>query len=200
MKIQERTPLHWPEGFPRTKAPSESKFEKHTVSEALNVLTAELERLRADDVVITANGYFRSQPVDKGVAVYFKLSAGWDSKKNQTIWKNYVMPCDKWNKIEHNFWAVAKHIEAMRGQQRWGVGSLERDFMGYTALPEKTSLSGVWYEVLGVSSSASLDQIKTAYRDKSKLWHPDTQGGSNEKMVALNHAYEQALALHKMPK
>jgi hypothetical protein len=192
VKIDERNPLAWPEGFPRTKNPTASKFGAHTIVQAINETIRQLELLRAEECTITANAFMRATPADKGAAVYFKLRTGWDSKTNRPILKSYVIPCDKWNKIEHNFWAIAKHIESMRGQQRWGCGSLERDFAGYAALPEKTSPGGAWYEVLGVPPNASKDLVTEAYRQKAKIWHPDLNGGSHEKMAALNQAYETA--------
>lgn len=80
----------------------------------------------------------------------------------------------------------------MRGQQRWGCGSLERDFAGYQALPENTNGSMTWYEVLSVPQNASKDAITEAYRQKAKQMHPDT-GGTTEAMTKLNVAYDQAL-------
>jgi hypothetical protein len=191
MKVDERNPLAWPDGFPRTKHAQESKFGKHTVHQAIEEVIRQLELLRAESCTLTANAFIRSSPADKGAAVYFKLQVGWDGKSCKPILRSYVIPCDKWNKLEHNFWAIAKHIEAMRGQQRWGCGNLERDFAGYAALPEKTSAFGPWHEVLGVPENASPDTVKEAYRAKAKLWHPDA-GGSEEKMAALNKAYDEA--------
>lgn len=190
MKIEERNPLAWPEGFPRNPAIHTSKFGDHTITQAINEVIRQLELLRAVECTITANAFMRATPKDKGAAVYFKLRVGM-TKDWKDILKSYVIPCDKWNKIEHNFWAIAKHIESMRGQQRWGCGNLERDFMGYTALPEKTSAGGVWHEVLGVPPNALLETAKEAYRQKAKSWHPDA-GGSNEKMAALNKAFDEA--------
>lgn len=193
MKIDERNPLSWPEGFPRTKYPNQSKFGNHTVHQAIEEVIRQLDLLRAEECTLTANAFIRATPKDKGAAVYFKLRVGWDDKAFKPILRSYVIPCDKWNKLEHNFWAIAKHVEAMRGQQRWGCGSLERDFAGYQALAEKTSAFGPWHEVLGISQNASSDLIKEAYRQKARIWHPDVTGGSTEKMAALNHAYEEAL-------
>jgi hypothetical protein len=192
MKVEERTPLNWPDGFPRSKSPAPSKFGKHTLAQAVNEVIHELELLGAVEATISANAYIRTAPTDKGVAVYFKLQVGSDPKTLKAILRSYVIPCDRWSTQEHNYWAVAKHIEAMRGQGRWGCGNLERDFMGYTALPEKTSPFGPWHEVLGVPLTSSKELVTEAYRQKAKLWHPDA-GGSQEKMAALNHAYEEAL-------
>jgi hypothetical protein len=190
MKIDERNPLAWPEGFPRSTCIQQSKFGDHTISQAINEVIRQLELLRAVECTITANAFMRATPKDKGAAVYFKLRVG-RTQDWKDILKSYVIPCDKWNKIEHNFWAIAKHIESMRGQQRWGCGNLERDFAGYTALPEKTTPGGVWHEVLGVEPTARLETAKEAYRQKAKQWHPDA-GGSNEKMAALNKAFDEA--------
>lgn len=50
------------------------------------------------------------------------------------------------------------------------------------------------YEVLGVSPSASDDEIKSAYRALAKKYHPDANPGSEyaaEKMREINAAYDK---------
>jgi curved DNA-binding protein CbpA len=46
-----------------------------------------------------------------------------------------------------------------------------------------------FYEVLGVQSTATLDEIKRAYRALAKTLHPDTPTGDTEKFAELSQAY-----------
>lgn len=47
-----------------------------------------------------------------------------------------------------------------------------------------------FYNILGVSPTATPEEIKKAYRTASLAHHPDKQGGSKEKMQDINHAYD----------
>ncbi len=56
------------------------------------------------------------------------------------------------------------------------------------------------YEVLGVPRGASEEQIKSAYRDLAKKYHPDNYSGSplqdlaDEKMKEINEAYDAIIS------
>ena len=56
------------------------------------------------------------------------------------------------------------------------------------------------YEILGVARDASDDQIKTAYRNLARKYHPDHYDGNplsdlaQEKMKEINEAYDQIMA------
>jgi hypothetical protein len=192
---QESYPLTWPEGWQKPQYRTRSQFGNsqyrggpHTIEKAREFLFSELSRLGARRVVLSSNLRLRgdglpisgqSQPADPSIAVYFTLKE-----------KPRVLACGKWDRAQDNMWAIAKHIEAMRGQERWGVGSIERAFTGYIAIPEKTG--GVsWWDELGVPINASEEQLNAAYKAKAKILHPDV-GGDAEKFARLNEAYRMA--------
>lgn len=213
----EAFPLSWPPGVPRTPAHQrerakfgrgESKTHtRHdgsawtssskvrlTVPQATDRLLAELGRLGARHIVVSTNVELRLDglprggqraPDDPGAAVYFNLDGA-----------PHCLPCDRWDRVEDNLAAIAKHIEATRGQLRWGVGDVRTAFAGFKALPAKgeTTVGAggpPWWQLLGVSESAELGEIEGAFRDLAKKHHPD-RGGDAGAMAAINRAREQA--------
>lgn len=194
MPDQSAFPLSWPVGWPRTKDPQRSRFgtyyKKPTLAAGRDAVLAELGRLGASRIVISTNielrrdGFpysNRPEPKDKGAAVYFELKG-----------KPCALPCDRWSTVGDNLWAIATHIEALRGQDRWGVGTVERAFAGYVALPERTQTESCW-DVLGISADASAEIIQKAWRDLATRYHPDKIGGDGALMGKINAAREEAL-------
>jgi len=51
-------------------------------------------------------------------------------------------------------------------------------------------MSESFYDVLGVSKDASQDDIKKAFRNKVKEYHPDRNPDGGEQMKAINEAYD----------
>jgi hypothetical protein len=121
-------------------------------------------------------------PKDSGVCAYFEFDG-----------VQFAIPCDRWQKIEHNVKAIALTVEAMRGMERWGAKHMIKAmFSGFKALPAPNTKRG-WREVLGVGALMRSDDIKAMYRARAKECHPDN-GGSAEAMAEVNLAYEQAKA------
>lgn len=221
-------PLSWPVGWPRTsrdkrQSASFSTRSRSTnggwastvpisVASATSRLMKEIKaftrngrqwRIDPDRVVLSSNiplrrdGLPRSdgkEPEDSGVAVYFTID------ENAT-----VLACDKWWRVADNIAAVAAHIGALRGQERWGVGSTKQAFAGYMRLEEKTEES--CWEVLGIRSMAgetgstnklvAESVIMKAYRSRANETHPDKLGGSPEAFDQVVKAKDMALQLIK---
>ena len=47
-----------------------------------------------------------------------------------------------------------------------------------------------YYDILGVNKNASQEDIKKAYRNLSKKYHPDKNGGDDTKFKEINQAYD----------
>lgn len=209
MNTQDSFPLAWPAGWPRTpiakrrpapfftlgRPAPDSHWRPKTrrsMNDTTDDIIREVRALGGQQLVISTNVELRQDglpysnrrpPDDAGAAVYFKLKA-----------KPASLACDKWNRVEDNLYAIAKHIEALRGQERWGVGSVEQAFAGYMALPPAGSSAGAsWWNVLGCAHDAPFDVVREAYRDKARAAHPDN-GGSHDAMVQVNAAWDQARA------
>ncbi len=190
-------PLSWPSWQPRTpsgqrkpaafRSQTSQPIRRHvTVSDARSRLSDQVERLGAGYVVLSTNLELRldgqvragaADPADPGVALYFRLGG-----------RAIVLACDRWDRVAGNMAAIAAHIEALRGQDRWGVGTLEQAFAGFAALPPPTNPDD-WFTVLGKPST--LAAAEAEYRRKMKFAHPDA-GGSEDRAARLNAAIAQA--------
>lgn len=200
-------PLHWPRGRARTPAGSRRRAafnsKRHngryqettelTISDALDRLEDEVTRLGVTVYTLSTNVEPRldgrprsvSQRIeDPGVALYFKLQG-----------QDTVLACDRWDRVADNIAAIAKHIEALRGMDRWGVGSLRQAFAGYRALPpggdESVPAEKPWWQILGVDRAAPMAEIEAKWRELVRTAHPD-QGGDAETAKRINGARDAA--------
>lgn len=202
-------PLDWPPGWPRATRRVPSKFsgrhrryEFPTIAEGRDRLLRELGMMNATYVVLSTNIRPRldglpasntAEPDDPGVSVYFSLKG-----------RPHVLACDKWSRVGCNLAAIAKHIEALRGIDRWGVGSIERAFAGFSALPPPGASTEPakrpWRVVLDVECPANPDGgareaflmlAESRFKAKARTAHPDA-GGTTEAMAELNIAIGEA--------
>jgi hypothetical protein len=198
MNADNRFPLAWPVGWPRSRGPQRARFGARgrgaTVNDGVDLLWNELRRLGARDVVISTDVILRSdgwpsgsasEPADHGAAVYFTIKG-----------QPRALACDKWDRVADNLQALGKHVEAIRGQLRWGVGSVEQAFGGYKALPAVGARVD-WHVVLGVAPSASWEEIQRRRRELLEQHHPD-RGGDPERAAAVNEAFGEARAARGM--
>lgn len=94
---------------------------------------------------------------------------------------------------------VIKGLRELRGEHLddeplGGSSSGARPGAGSSAL-SRSDLE-LCYRLLGVSSSASWEEVEKAYRSKAKIHHPD-RGGDADTMRALNEAYTQLKRIHR---
>lgn len=190
-------PLTWPSYVPRSKSRSRAAFRSRgeyggnsgkKMTAALDALQSEYDKLHgaskmvlSTNVVLRLDGFPRAdQPrqMDPGAAFYFNRNG-----------QRLCMPCDKWDRVEDNIYAIAMHIGAMRGMERWGVGTVEQAFAGYKAL----SAGEDWWDVLECRRDATREVVEAQYKARIRTAHPDT-GGSTEAMARLNVARDQAVA------
>jgi len=172
-------PLYWPTGWPRSTAHGSAyNFRPTTLFHQVQAVLDELRRLGVseEDIVVSTNLRTRPDGIpyskqpkadDPGVAVWFSLDG-----------VERVLACDRWSKVEHNMRAIALHIGAIRGQERWGVGSAAQAFAGFVALPEEAG-GDPWHVTLRVTPNATVDEIESAYRRLAMKCHPD-HGGKRE--------------------
>lgn len=187
----ESYPLRWPEGHPR-KVHSERRKGQFSVSlaTARDELVDELKLLGAVDVIVSSDVPTRRdglpyalvrEPDDPGVAVYFERRG-----------QQYVFACDTFTRFVQNLRAVGLTIAAPRAIQRYGASEmLERAFTGFAALPAARAQKP-WWEVLGVSRTASRSAISAAHRELALIHHPD-RGGNAARMSEINAARDEAL-------
>ena len=174
--MAEAYPLQWPAGWQRTKSPKAARFDT-SLANARDGLLDELRLMKAQYVVISSNVPLRKDGLpfskygalsDVGVAVYFQLEG-----------EARCIPCDAWNRVEHNLQAIRKTVEALRGLERWGAKEMmHAAFRGFPAL----AAGDQWHEVLGVAPSADEAEINAAFRGKARSMHPDA-GGTEEAFV-----------------
>lgn len=183
-------PLYWPEGWPRAKSYKVARFGDHSVYAGRVEVTRQVNLFEGSSLIISTNlqlnqdGTPRSkqrQPDDRGVAIFFKR-AGVD----------VALACDIYTTVEDNLWALARTLDALRQIERDGSPSLiNRAFKGFAALQDPSKRE--WWEVLGVSAVATDEQIRQAYRELVRTYHPDnTKTGDADLFRQVQQAYEMA--------
>jgi len=148
-------------------------------------LQHELDALGVDEFILSTDarprldGIPRSDGIDDpGAALYFNHKG-----------KDIVFAGDVFERLADNIAAIAKHIDSLRGQDRWGVGTIRQAFAGYAALP---SPDPHWTLLFELPADAPKADIEAAYRRLAKIHHPDV-GGSSAAFAQVERAHDQAL-------
>ena len=185
-------PLYWPEGWPRTDGykRKRARFDDRSVYQGRRVLNEEVRRFGGTELIVSTNLELRKsdgtprsnqrQPSDPGVAIFFKRNK-----------MDVALACDIYLTVEDNLWALCRTLDALRQIERDGSPALiNRAFKGFMALPDPDARE--WWEELNVLPTASNEEIRRAYLDLAKKYHPD-HGGDAAMFERLKKAYDLAM-------
>jgi hypothetical protein len=185
-------PLAWPIQRPRTREPVAAIFRQRgrpvNFDQGAARVALELSRFQASGVVVTSDRPPRglasiwAPSADPGVAVYFRLNGN-----------PHCLSCDRWDRIPDNLCAIAKHLEAIRGQLRWGAADVTQIFAGFKEIAPAAAAERPWWVVLGFAQRpTSRTDLVLKYQELALRHHPD-RGGDAEVMKSINVAYECGL-------
>lgn len=192
-------PLAWPVQRPRTRSPGAAAFHKRgklvSFEQGVQRLALELSRFSATDVTITSNRPARGfvgilsafvnidGVIDPGVAVYFRLNSS-----------PHCLSCDRWDRPADNLCAIAKHLEAIRGQLRWGAADVVQIFEGFKERLTAQAAEKPWWVVLGFPvAPTSRSLVVEKFQELALRHHPDRPGGNLELFKEISAAYETGL-------
>ena len=104
------------------------------------------------------------------------------------------------------YWGTSAFIRFFKKESEWTKNQSRTNSNESTDEPkqeqtQKPSSDKSWYEVLEVSPSSSLDEIKLAYKKKISMYHPDKVSSmgpefneiAQRKSKEINSAYDEAI-------
>ncbi len=99
------------------------------------------------------------------------------------------------------FWLVSFVVEAFGSKSKSADDARSSSTNEGSRSSDQNVREPTWFEVLGVAPTASTDEIKAAYRERARQYHPDRIEGlgfefrqiAEQKMKQLNAAYNFAL-------
>ena len=151
------------------------------------------ERLKSSAVALTSVKFTDATTADvlKALGELYEMA-----------WRDCVvcltMTADRLEETPHgtgNLGAIAATLDALRAIDRHGGATiLDRAFQGFTALPAPEQ----WFQVLGVGSNATADEITEAHRRLAMQHHPD-RGGEDGQLARINAARDDGLRERASP-
>jgi hypothetical protein len=194
--IKYLSPLKWPAHIPSTpltKQQNDSGFSTNmTLDDALRFLDDELTAAGINQATlyteieqITAERLRKRLSSRSGVSLQLKLFD-----------REYTITCDKWQRIEHNIYALHLTLRNFNNMEKWGLGSLNKLIAGFgtnRASDWDKSKSSVeqparraddmpdCLKEFGLGSTATLDDATAIYHRRAKSLPDDA-----ESLVELN--------------
>ena len=134
-------------------------------------------------------------------AVYFNASIttseGETVKVREAISNFFKSPY--WRQLKQSFWADFGNLWREYRENGWEAAFRRLMVMADIQGEERSRL------ILGVSTNATLSEVKAKYRDLAKEWHPDRHASgtaeyraeAQEKFMEINEAYETLQKIYK---
>ena len=147
----------------------------------------EMGRVVLDGRMLSLNDTLRFA-VHDGFANHMDFFAFFKRKK-----EDVALACDIYTTVEDNLWALCRTLDALRQIERDGSPSLiNRAFKGFAALPDPNERK--WWEALNLSETASNEEIKQAYFNLARQYHPDNKETGNVDLFRqIQQVYELAM-------
>lgn len=184
-----KSPLSWPESIPITplvKQRSDNGFSSNiTLTDAVSFLKEEIETLAIGHAVLYSD--IEQPHVERlrkklgnrsGVCLHIKYKE-----------RGYIITCDKWQRIEHNIYALHLLFRQWGNIEKWGIGNLSMLMSGFEAdrTPEISGIAKDHENIaeclksFGLGSTATLDDATAIYHRRAK-----SLAGNNEDLTKLN--------------
>ncbi len=189
-------PLKWPEAYPitpRMRQRADSGFSNAmTLEEAVSFLAEEIMDFDTQyaclctDVENIATARTRhAHGTRSGACLTLKIAN-----------KNYFFACDRWQKLEHNIYALHLTLRQLRNIDKWGTAPLElllsqfavsnRHALDLEKLTSESTTS--WMQALGLGPTATLQDAVAVYHRRAK----QIGNSDDTALTILNEAMQQA--------
>jgi DNA segregation ATPase FtsK/SpoIIIE-like protein len=102
----------------------------------------------------------------------------------------FLMAGGRINTEQPRQWQSQSHTQSEHFQSNRSSGTSGAHYRNSNEPPPAKKVHTELYRTLEVPNTATLDEIKTAYRKMAKLYHPDRNPASAEKFKTISSAYE----------
>ncbi len=189
-----RAPLSWPESIPVTplmKQRSDNGFSQNiTLTDATNFLKEEIDLAGIAQATLYLDV---EQPNIERLRKKIGSRTG-ASLHIRYRDRSYIITCDRWQRTEHNVYAMHLVLRQWCNMEKWGIGTLSSLMAGFEINYENDILND--YETIenieeclkgfGLGANATLEDATAIYHRRAKAFAHD-----NEQLVQLNIAMDQ---------